>query len=112
MIDMLKFNNYFLFEMSSVNGNLTGIDDVFIWVGEKNPKHAHRIKVSNVKGRYSKEDTFSIRLHDLTIDGNRKLDNKSLSKINNFIMKNKTLIEKFSNLEITFYDFIKNIQKV
>ncbi len=32
---MLKFNNYFLFEMSSVNGNLTGIDDDFIWVGEK-----------------------------------------------------------------------------
>jgi hypothetical protein len=109
---MLRFNNYLLFEMSSINGNLTGINDVFIWVGEKNPKHAHRIKVSNIKGRYNKNDTFSIRVHDLIVDGVCKLDRKSVEKINNFIIKNKTLIEDFSNLKITFYDFIKNIQSV
>ena len=109
---MLRFNNYLLFEMSSINGNLTGINDVFIWVGEKNPKHAHRIKVSNIKGRYNKNYTFSIRVHDLIVDGVCKLDRKSVEKINNFIIKNKTLIEDFSNLKITFYDFIKNIQSV
>ena len=108
----IKYSNFGLCEMSSISGSLSGIDDIFIWVGEKNPRHGHRIKVSNIKGSYSKNDTFSIRLHDLTIDGNQKIDKKSLKKVKNFILLNKNIIEDFSNAKISFYDFIKKIKSV
>lgn len=107
-----KFKNYFVFEMSSINDKITGINDIFIWVGEKNTRHGHRIKVSNIKGSYKNTDSFSIRIHDLKIDGVCKLDKKSINKINKFILINRTAIEDFSNSKITFYDFIKNIKSV
>lgn len=109
---MIVKYNYGIYEMSSLSGNITGINNVFIWVGEKNPRHGHRIKVSNTKGRYNKNDTFSIRLHDLTIDGSHTIDIKSLNKIKEFIIINKIIIEDFSNNKITFYDFIKKIKPV
>ena len=108
----IKYSNFGLYEMSSISYSLTGIYDIFIWVGEKNTSHSHRIKVSNIKGSYSKSDTFSIRLHDLTIDGICKIDKKSLKKVNNFILLNRNILEDFSNHKITFYDFIKKIKSV
>ena len=108
----IKYRNFGLYEMSSISGDVTGIDDIFIWVGEKNPRHARRIKVSNIKGSYSKSDTCSIRLHDLTIDGISKIDKKSLKKVKNFILLNKNIIEDFSEARVTFYDFIKKIKSI
>lgn len=112
-IKLREFN--LLNEMSNISPNKTGLGDVVIWIGEKNPRHGHRIKVSNLRGKGVRDlggDDFSIRLNDLQIDGICKLHKNELNLIYDFIKINKSIIIDYSNGIISTYDLIKNIKKV
>jgi len=112
----IKLNEFILLnEMSNISPNKTGLGDVVIWVGEKNPRHGHRIKVSNLRKKGVRDfggDDFSIRLSDLSIDGVCKLSKNELNLIYNFIDKNKSIIIDYSSGLISTYDLLKNIIRV
>jgi hypothetical protein len=112
-IKLYEFN--LLKEMSNISPNKTGLVDIVIWVGMKNPKHGHRIKVSNLKNKGVKDkggDDFSIRINDLKIDGVCKLNKNEINLIFDFININKSIIIDYSNGVISTYDLLKNIKKI
>jgi len=113
---LFKITNFLkIFEMSNISSNKTGLFDIVVWVGQKNPRHGHRIKVSNLKGKGVRDkggDDFSIRLDDFSIDGDCKLTKKELNLVFKFININKINIIDYSNGIISTYDFLKNIKKV
>jgi len=97
-ITLREFN--ILNEMSNIPPSKTGLGDVVIWIGEKNPRHGHRIKVSNIRRKGVRDkggDDFSIRLNDLKIDGICKLSKNELNLIYDFIKINKSIIINYSN---------------
>ena len=47
-----------LHEMANLGSHNHGISDVVIWVGKANKQHGLRIKVSNLKNRWSNDDKF------------------------------------------------------
>ena len=112
-IKLREFN--LLNEMSNIPPSKTGLGDVVIWIGEKNPQHGHRIKVSNIRRKGVRDfggDDFSIRIDDFTHDGICKLSKKELNLIYNFIKINKSIIIDYSNGIISTYDMINNIKSV
>jgi hypothetical protein len=50
-----------LFEMANLNPADTGLNYV-IWIGEIGGQHGPRIKVSNIKGKFAKDDNFVISI--------------------------------------------------
>lgn len=98
-------------EMANISTDKTGLD-VVIWLGIRPKSHAPRIKVSNIIGKFSKNDCFSIRLHDFTIDGDCRIKSSDLDKIKDFISKNKQNIISVSDGLMSTDQFIKNIIKV
>jgi len=106
---IFKITNFLkIFEMSNISSNKTGLFDIVVWVGEKNPRHGHRIKVSNLKGKGVRDKGGD----DFSIDGDCKLSKKELNLVFKFININKMNIIDYSNGIISTYDFLKNIKKV
>jgi translation initiation factor 2 beta subunit (eIF-2beta)/eIF-5 len=103
-----------LFEyMSNINDEITGIDNVVIWVGTKPPQHGHRVKVSNVPDKMDKDNNFTITIPELKVIGNvnKRLINKTtLEQIFYFIKINQKIIIAYSNEELDTNKF-KNLLK-
>lgn len=51
-----------MLEMANLHPDDTGLHRV-IWIGEVGGQHGPRIKVSNLKGKYSKSDNFVISVN-------------------------------------------------
>ena len=54
-----------LYEVANVHPRYNGIDDVVIWVGMKNEQHGLRVKVSNKKNKFDRNDNFPIHIPSL-----------------------------------------------
>ncbi len=105
-----------LHEMANLGSHNHGIQDVVIWVGKANKQHGLRIKVSNLKNKWSNEDNFVIQLPNLDYDPGRvarwiTLD--IMKQIMNWIKLNQQVLYDFEMDKIMYTDqFIRQISKV
>ena len=105
-----------LHEMANLGSHNHGISDVVIWVGKANKQHGLRIKVSNLKNRWSNDDNFVIQLPSLDYDPNqvaRWITKDVMEKITSWIKLNQRVLYDFETDKITYTDqFISQISKI
>ena len=93
-----------LHEMANLGSHNHGIQDVVIWVGKANKQHGLRIKVSNLKHRWSNDDNFVIQLPSLDYDPSqvaRWISSDIMKKIQQWIVLNQQILYDFETDEIT-----------
>ena len=104
-----------LMEMANLGKEDHGISHVVIQVGKANKQHGLRIKVSNLKDRWS-EDNFVIMMPSLDYDYNsaaRWLRGKTMKKILQWVTLNAEVLHDFENDKIIYTrDFLGRISKV
>ena len=127
-INKLNNNEKLLFEMANIYPNNSGLSAV-IWIGIVGGQHSARVKVSNTKHRYDKNDNFSIAIdkHPYIIDKHKsKVDISSdeLADVFDWITVNydklKILINAYEKGDLIYYngknfsakDFLKLFNKV
>ena len=105
-----------LHEMANLGKDDHGIDNVVIWVGKSIKQHGVRVKVSNLKNRWSNDDNFVIQLPTLDYDPSQvaKWINKDVMlKILSWIKLNQQVLYDFENDKIMYTrDFLNQISKV
>lgn len=123
---MLSFNDFLLEITDEINGenlhemaNLTdrwhGISGVVIWVGKANKRHGLRVKVSNIKGKYSETDNFVIQMPTLDYDNSQvsKWIVPKLEEIKDWIKLNQGVLYDYENGIIQDTgDFLEKIVKI
>ena len=93
-----------LHEMANLGSHNHGIQDIVIWVGKANKQHGLRIKISNLKNKWSNDDNFVIKLPDLDYDP---------SQVARWIKLNQQVLYDFETDKIMYTDqFISQISKV
>jgi hypothetical protein len=105
-----------LHEMANLGSHNHGILDVVIWVGKANKQHGIRIKVSNLKNKWSNDDNFVIQLPSLDYDPSQVanwINGNVMKKILEWIVLNQELLYDFEMDKIMYTDqFINKISKV
>ena len=105
-----------LHEMANLDSHNHGIDDVVIWVGKANKQHGLRIKVSNLKNRWSNDDNFVIMMPSLDYDPNQVakwISSDIMKKIQEWIVLNQQVLHDFETDKIMYTDqFISQLSKV
>ena len=105
-----------LHEMANLGSHNHGIQDVVIWVGKANKQHGLRIKVSNLKNKWSNDDNFVIQLPSLDYDPTqvaRWITPDIMKKIQQWIVLNQQVLYDFETDKIMYTDqFISQISKV
>jgi len=105
-----------LHEMANLGKEDHGIDDVVIWVGKANKRHGLRVKISNVKNRWSNDDNFVIQMPNLDYDPSqvaRWITYDIMKKIKEWIALNQKVLYDFETDKIMYTrDFLNKISKV
>jgi hypothetical protein len=117
-IDMVltEEQNDVLYEMANLGEEDHGIKDVVIWVGKANKQHGLRVKVSNLKNRWSNDSNFVIRMPSLDYDPTQVanwITSNTMTKILNWIKLNQQVLYDFETDKIMFTrQFLNSISKV
>ena len=105
-----------LHEMANLGSHNHGIHDVVLWVGKANKQHGLRIKISNLKNKWSNDDNFVIQLPSLDYDPTRVaewIQEKVMKKILQWIVLNQEVLYDFETDKIMYTDqFISKISKI
>lgn len=105
-----------LHEMANLGSHNHGIQDIVIWVGKANKQHGLRIKVSNLKNKWSNDTNFVIQLPSLDYDPNqvaRWITSDVMNQIMSWIKLNQQVLYDFETDKIMYTDqFISQISKV
>ena len=105
-----------LHEMANLGSHNHGIQDVVIWVGKANKQHGLRIKISNLKNRWSNDNNFVIQLPSLDYDPNqvaRWITSDIMKQIMEWIRLNQQVLYDFEMDKIMYTDeFISQLSKV
>jgi hypothetical protein len=103
--------------MANVGPQRHGIENVYIYVGsvEKAP-HWLRVKVSNVPGRYDRNDSFVIKMPSLDYDPHQVaswITPKIMNKILEWIKLNQKILYDYETGVVTDTDeFLGSLSKV
>jgi hypothetical protein len=117
-IDMiiLEDKNDELYEMANLGSDDHGIAHVVIWVGKANKQHGLRVKVSNLKDRWSNDDNFVIQMPSLDYDHEQVapwIRGSVMKLILAWIVLNSKVLHDFENDAIVYTrDFLNQIAKV
>jgi len=87
----------FIGAMATLQGKRTGLGNILIWISKRYPRHACRVKVSNVRDTYSPDDNFSLSLDGVVQEGQEKVSATDMLRIRKWIEINREVIEKFWN---------------
>ena len=102
-------------EMANLGKEDHGIEHVVIQVGKANKQHGLRVKVSNLKDRWS-DDNFIIMMPSLDYDPRsvaRWIHGDVMKKILEWIKLNQAVLYDFENDQIVYTrDFLNRISKV
>lgn len=102
-------------EMANLGKEDHGIDHVVIQVGKANKQHGLRVKISNLKDRWS-EDNFVIMMPTLDYDPSvvaRWIRGDVMKKILEWIKLNSEVLYDFENDKIVYTrDFINRVSKI
>ena len=105
-----------LFEMANLSSRSHGIDGVHIWVGIANKQYGLRVKVSNVRGKFSPNDCFVIQMPSLDYNASQVakwIDTTTMEKILEWIKLNQQLLYEFETGTINdTSEFLDKISKV
>ena len=106
-----------LYEFANLTQRTTGIANIVIHCYSQcdtEVRHSPRIKVSNIYGKYSKQDNFSIDFSGTVREGEVKITSKELQILKLWITLNKdNLLEYWkSGTEMGTSDFIDTIKKI
>ena len=105
-----------LHEMANLGSHNHGIQDIVIWVGKSNKQHGLRIKISNLRNKWSNDDHFVIQLPSLDYDPSQVagwITPKIMKKIQQWIVLNQQVLYDFETDKIMYTDqFISQIAKV
>ena len=103
-----------LYEMSNISQRKTGVDAV-IWYSTRNGQHGPRIKLGLKSNLISCGDCVSISIEDepKVVAGNPNLFSKdTIQDAITWVKKNKDLLMKVWNGEITYDDFSDYSKKI
>lgn len=101
-----------LYEMSNLTKKVTGIDPVIFCSQKGGAKHECRVKVSNILGKLTIEDTFTIELKDLSVAGHCKLSSDQLESAKQWIYHNRFAILDYWKERIDTGEFLNRISKI
>ncbi len=87
LIDIIPDNDL-LYEMANLTKSITGIIPVIFCSPKGDAKHECRVTVSNIIGKMTAADTFTIELKTLDIIGHCKLTSEHLDSVKWWIHKN------------------------
>ena len=111
-----EFESGLLNEMSNLDSDDHGIENVVIWIGRTNKQHGLRIKVSNVPNKWDDYDNFTIKIPELDYDYTsvaRWIKKDTMDKILSWIKINQPLLYKLEKGEYSsFKKFVDDISKV
>jgi hypothetical protein len=97
----------FIFGMSNLTGEDTGLDNIVVWVSTKGEaNHGPRIKVSNIRGKMptNRGDMFSVSISTIPklVSGTPKdFSNKEKVRICRWILLNKQVLLDYWAAAIT-----------
>ena len=102
-----------LFEMANVHSQYHGIKDVVIWVGKANKQHGLRVKVSNIKNKFSISDHFVIQMPSLDYNPKSAAKWVPIKEILEWIKLNQDLLYAYENGSIDDTgEFLDNISSI
>lgn len=101
-----------LYEMANLTQSITGITPVIFCSPKGDAKHECRVKVSNVIGKMTASDTFSVELKDLSINGHCKLSSDDLESVKWWIYKNKFAILDYWKEKTDTRQFLNNVKSI
>jgi len=108
-----EWENDSLFEMAKISSKQHGINNVIIWVGQTNKRHGLRVKVSNIKNKFSLDDHFVIRMPSLDYDPKQVANWIDMKPILSWIKLNQKLLNDYENgLVDDTGIFLDNISKI
>lgn len=97
---------------SVLSKNTTGIDPVIFCSQKGGAKHECRVKVSNILGKLSATDVFTIELKDLSVVGHCKLTDNQLESAKWWIHKNRFAILDYWKERIDTGEFLNIIDQL
>jgi len=101
-----------LYEMANLNKEITGIEPVVFCSPKGGAKHECRVKVSNILGRATDSDLFSVALHDLSIIGECKLTADQLESVKWWIHRNRFAILDYWKDKTNTLQFLLAVKKL
>lgn len=105
-----------LYEMANVVSKYHGIDGVVIWVGIANKQHGLRVKVSNIRDHFARDDNFVIQMPSLDYDPDQVaswINKTTMAQIISWIKLNQQLLYDYENEHTTDTGlFLNSISKV
>lgn len=103
-------------EMSNLDSDDHGIENVVIWVGRSNKRHGLRIKVSNIPNAWNDADNFTIMVPELYYNPDSVahwIKKATLERILLWIKINQPLLYKLEAGEYSsFKKFANDVSKV
>lgn len=118
-IDLVRYEeeNDLIHEMANVSPKRHGIENVYIFVGSVvGEQHWLRIKVSNIPGRYERNDSFVIKIPSLDYDPKQVaswITTDIIDKIKYWIKLNQDILHDYETGILTDTDvFLDSIVKV
>jgi hypothetical protein len=103
-----EWSNDELFEMANLHSKRHGIKDVVIWVGMTNNQHGLRVKVSNIKNKFSIDDHFIIQMPSLDYNPKNVAKWIDTEPILEWIKLNQKLLYDYENGLISDTDIFLN----
>ena len=116
-IDMVRLEESqdLIYEMANLGTDDHGIQNIVIWVGKANKQHGLRIKISNLKNRWS-DDNFVIQMPTLDYDPSqvaRWITPDIMKQIMSWVKLNQQVLYDFETDKIVYTrDFLNQISKV
>jgi hypothetical protein len=74
--------------------------------------HECRVKVSNIIGKMTASDTFSVELKDLSVDGYCKLSSNHLESVKWWIYQNRFVILDYWKERIDTKEFLNQVKSI
>ena len=108
-----KFVAADLYEMANLDGRDAGLDVVVFCSPDYNSRHSCRVKVSNKRGKMTPDDVFVIDMTNFEIvAGVCKLNSDDLESVKVWLYRNKDIIQKYWDNEISTREFVLGIKKI
>lgn len=108
----------YLWEMANVTSDSTGIEQVVIWVSQAQDgakRHGPRVKVSSRKtSKVVPGDLFvlTIQNNPVLVAGESYLPADTLEDVKDWVSKNKEVLLKYWNGELSTKEFFDKVEKV
>ena len=101
-----------LYEMANLTQSITGIEPMVFCSPKGGAKHECRVKVSNIIGKATDSDLFSIAVKDLSIIGTCKLSADQLESVNWWIHRNRFAILDYWKDKTDTLQFLLAVKKL